>query len=403
VGAPQPLCPRAEEFGTPPWVLGWNDYVVLRDGRVVTAHGVGGQGLGVLDPATGELTDLDLPYTAWFSLATDGVIVAGAAAGPTTPMRVLRLDTATGALDVVAESLDPASVPDAGYLPNPEPAVFDGPDGREVHALVYPPNNRDFAAPEGELPPYVVHVHGGPTAHATMMFSLDVAYFTSRGIGVLDVNYGGSTGYGREYRNRLRGQWGVVDVEDSVAAITGLADTGRADRSRLAISGGSAGGWTALAALVGTDAFTCGTSLFGVSDLSLLAADTHDFESRYLDSLIGPLPEARQTYDDRAPVNRVDDLSCPVLLLQGEDDPVVPASQSEKFAAALADKDIPYAFLLFAGEQHGFRKAENQITALEAELSFYGHVFGFVPGGVPVIALKTGRDPETGRPFVTRQ
>ncbi|WP_194911556.1 S9 family peptidase [Catenulispora rubra] len=406
---PQALCLRAEEFCSAPWLLGWHTYVVLRDGRIVASHGRGSLALGVLDPKTGELDDLDLPYTSWGTMATDGDAVTAWAASPTTASRIVRVDIANGAAgaagaaEVVAESVDPANMPDAGYLPLPEAVVSTGPGGREVHANVYPPNNRDFAAPEGELPPYVVHVHGGPTAQSRMEFSLDVAYLTSRGIGVLDVNYGGSTGYGREYRNRLRGQWGVVDVEDSVAAVTGLADTDRADRARLAISGGSAGGWTTLCALVGTDVFACGTSLFGVSDLSALAEDTHDFESRYLDSMVGPLPEAAQIYADRAPVNRVDTLSCPVLLLQGEDDPVVPPSQSEKFAAALADKGIPYAYLLFAGEQHGFRKAENQITSLEAELSFYGQVFGFEPAGIPVVELRTGRDASTGKPYIDRR
>jgi dipeptidyl aminopeptidase/acylaminoacyl peptidase len=241
---------------------------------------------------------------------------------------------------------------------------------------------------EGEKPPYVVIVHGGPTAQSPATLSPANAYFTSRGIGVIDVNYGGSTGYGREYRERLRGQWGVVDVEDAVSAVESLVAAGKADGERLAIRGGSAGGWTTLAALTRTKVFSAGASYFGVAELLQFVADTHDFESRYIDSLIGPLPEAHDLYVERAPLSHVDDVSCPVLLLQGAEDKIVPPSQAEMFADALARKGIPYAYLLFEGEQHGFRRAENQIASLEAELSFYGQVFGFDPPGVPKIELQ---------------
>ncbi|MBC7680188.1 MAG: S9 family peptidase, partial [Pseudorhodobacter sp.] len=210
------------------------------------------------------------------------------------------------------------------------------------------------------------------------------------GIGVVDVDYGGSTGYGRAYREALKGQWGVVDVQDCVAAVQGLAAAGRADGARLVIRGGSAGGWTVLAALTGTDAFAAGASYYGVAELITFASDTHDFESRYLDGLIGPLPEARELYETRAPLSNVDGLSCPVLLLQGDEDEVVPPSQAEMFRDALVRKQIPHAYLLFAGEQQGFRKAGSVIAALEAELSFYGQVLGFVPPGVPVLELTTG-------------
>jgi dipeptidyl aminopeptidase/acylaminoacyl peptidase len=256
--------------------------------------------------------------------------------------------------------------------------------------LVYPPTHPAAAAPEGELPPYVVFVHGGPTAHTLPGLDLQKAYFTSRGIGVVDVNYGGSAGYGREYRERLREQWGVVDVEDCVAAAQALAEQDRADGRRLAIRGGSAGGWTTLAALTGTDAFAAGASYYGVAELLRFAQDTHDFESRYLDGLIGPLPGAYGRYVDRAPLSHVDQLSCPVLLLQGLEDEVVPPSQAELFRDALAEKGIPHAYLAFPGEQHGFRRAETVIAALEAELSFYGQVLGFDPPGVPRLELSTG-------------
>jgi dipeptidyl aminopeptidase/acylaminoacyl peptidase len=215
------------------------------------------------------------------------------------------------------------------------------------------------------------------------------AYFTSRGIGVVDVNYGGSTGYGRAYRERLRGQWGVVDVEDTVAAVRGLADAGLADPARLAIEGGSAGGWTVLAALTGTDAFACGASYFGVAELLHFAQDTHDFESRYLDGLIGPLPEARGLYEQRAPLSHVDSLSCPVLLLQGLDDPIVPPSQAELFRDALVRNGIPHAYRAYEGESHGFRRADTIIDARQSELSFYGQVMGFEPPGVPRLLLWT--------------
>ncbi|MGH3026816.1 MAG: S9 family peptidase, partial [Gaiellaceae bacterium] len=218
-------------------------------------------------------------------------------------------------------------------------------------------------------------------------FNLEYAYFTSRGLGIVDVDYGGSTGYGREYRERLRGQWGVVDVEDCVAAVQALAHNGEADAARLAIRGGSAGGWTTLAALTRTSVFAAGTSYFGVAELLHFVEDTHDFESRYIDGLVGPLPEARDLYVSRAPLSHVDDVSCPVLLLQGLEDKIVPPSQAEMFRDSLRAKGIPHAYLAFEGEQHGFRRAENVIASLEAELSFYGQVFGFTPPGVPKLTL----------------
>jgi dipeptidyl aminopeptidase/acylaminoacyl peptidase len=245
-------------------------------------------------------------------------------------------------------------------------------------------------APEGERPPYVAFVHGGPTGRVKPTLRAGIAYFTSRGIGVVDVNYGGSTGYGREYRDRLNGEWGVVDVEDTVATVLGLADAGLADRDRLAIQGGSAGGWTVLAALTTSDAFACGVSYFGVAELLEFAAETHDFESRYLDGLIGPLPDARDLYVSRAPINNVAGLSCPVLLLQGLDDPIVPPSQAERFRDALVAKGLPHAYRTYAGESHGFRKAETIIDATEAELSFYGQIMGFDPPGVPRLELSRG-------------
>ncbi|HET7664966.1 MAG TPA: prolyl oligopeptidase family serine peptidase, partial [Mycobacterium sp.] len=377
-GEPRPIAPASEEFGAPLWQLGYCFYAILDDGRLAVRHGVGAGRLGVLDPRTGRLHDLDMPFTAWDPVIRGaGHTVVGVAGGPGIPPSVVKIDAVTGAVRLLRRSAD--RLPDPGFLPEPHAAVLAGPGNREVHAVVYPPRNPNVVAPQGELPPYLVHVHGGPTASARTMLNLEFAYFTSRGIGVITVDYGGSAGYGREYRERLRGQWGVVDVEDCVAAAHALADKGEADPARLAVRGGSAGGWTTLAALTRTKAFAAGTSYFGVAELLTFVHDTHDFESRYIDGLIGPLPATRDLYIERAPLSHVDDVSCPVLLLQGLDDKVVPPSQAEMFRDALAAKKIPHAYLAFEGEQHGFRRAETVVAALEAELSFYGQVFGFTP------------------------
>ena len=386
---PEPLCPRDEEFGFPMWVLGFVSYVVLGDGRIAVIHGTGTYSLGILDPASGELTDLDVPFTVWppypVLVGDDLVTVAGSA---TEPLTVVRIGLDTGDVQRLRSSLD--RVPDPAYLPEPRSEALPGPNGRVVHAHVFPPRNPDAQAPDGELPPYVVFVHGGPTAQSFPILNLDIAYFTSRGIGIVSVDYGGSTGYGRAYRELLERQWGIVDVEDCVAAAQALVEAGDADGSRIAIRGGSAGGWTTLAALTTTDYFTAGVSYFGVAELLKFAEDTHDFESRYLDSLIGPLPEAHDVYVERAPLSHVEDASCPVLLLQGSEDEVVPPSQSTMFRDALARKGILHAYIEFEGEQHGFRKSASIIAAHEAELSFYGQVFGFEPPDVARLELSTG-------------
>jgi dipeptidyl aminopeptidase/acylaminoacyl peptidase len=392
---PRPLHPLEEEFTGPLWQLGGRPFEPLDDGRLVVAHGLGEYHLGLLDPATGALTDLDLPgyRTTGGDLAVSGNTLTTVAGGPSTPWSVLRV-AADGTAELVKKQL--TAGPDPAYLPEARPVrlAADGGDG-VVHAIVYPPANPAAQGPDGDLPPFLVHVHGGPTAQSVPVMSLEKAFFTSRGIGIIDVNYGGSAGYGREYRNRLRGQWGIVDVADVYTAALGLAEAGEADRARLGIRGGSAGGWTALAAvtsgpaLTGTKeaVFAAATSYYGVSDLRPFATDTHDFESRYLDGLIGPLPESDDLYTERAPVGHVTGLTCPVLLLQGLDDPIVPPSQSEAIAADLAAHGIRHAYIAFAGESHGFRKAETVIAALEAELAFYGEIFGFTPPGVPPIEL----------------
>jgi len=371
------------EVGGPLWQLGASWFSVLADGRVLHTRMNGTSSLAILDPATGNSTVLELPLDtiSLNDVRGDRVLVTGGSARHAPGLRELSL--ASNAVTEVR--LDVDDLPPTSYLPDGEAMTFTG--TRDVHAFVYRPRNPDFEAPAGELPPFIAVVHGGPTSHSALAMRLNYAYFTSRGIGIIDVNYGGSTGYGREYRERLNGQWGIVDVEDTIAAISGLADAGIADRNRLTIRGGSAGGWTVLAALVSSDVFACGVSYYGVADLRALAEDTHDFESRYLDGLVGPLPEAAQVYHDRAPVNRVDGLSCPVLLLQGLDDPIVPPAQAEAFRDALVQKGIRHAYLPYEGESHGFRKAETIIHSIQSELSFYGQVMGFDTPGTPELEL----------------
>jgi dipeptidyl aminopeptidase/acylaminoacyl peptidase len=387
---PQALYPAEEEFAWPLWRLGARPFAVLGDGRLAVLHGRGSARLGILDPETSELTDPDIPFTEFEpELSADGAVIVGVAGAPREQKSVVRVDTAGSGVEVLRRELE--ALPSDAYLPEPRHAELEGPYGRVVHALLYPPTNPDAVGPDGELPPYVVWVHGGPTGHSVGVLDLEKAFFTSRGIGIIDVNYGGSSGYGRLYRERLRRQWGVVDVQDAIAAARSAAESGAADPERLAIRGGSAGGWTALAAVttgaVTDPVFSAATSYFGVSDLRGFAEVTHDFESRYLDGLIGPLPGFETVYIERAPVGHVTAATCPVLLLQGLDDPVVPPAQSESIARDLAAHGIRHAYIAFEGESHGFRKAASVIAALEAELSFYGQVLGFSPPGIPAVKL----------------
>lgn len=371
----EPVIVLDAEIGVPGWQLGTQRYVPLPDGRLVFARWSNGyDGLAVA-AADGTVTDLDVPFSAIAALRAAGPDEVAVLAGSPTEEPGVHLVSADAAVRTVRAprelGFDPA------YVSVPEAISFPSAD-RTAHALFYPPANPEFAGPEGTRPPLIVMIHGGPTASAVPVLSLGVQYWTSRGFGVVDVNYGGSTGFGRAYREQLLGTWGVVDVADCLAAAWWLAEQGSADGEKLLIRGGSAGGYTTLAALaLENTPFAAGTDLYGVADLEVLAADTHKFESRYLDRLIGPYPEAREVYVERSPIHRVDSFARPLLVLQGADDPVVPPNQSELIVDALRSRKMPVAYLLFDGEQHGFRRAENIRRSLDAELSFYSQILGF--------------------------
>lgn len=380
-------CPREEEFGGPLWKPGLRWMAPLPEGPVAVLHGRGACVLGVLDPDSGDLVDAAGPWTAWQpTLAVSGTRVYGVAASPRSAYEVVELDTATGHARVVgAPGVDPV---DPAFYPEPQTRTFTGPDNREVHAHVYPPHHPGCRAPADELPPYVVWAHGGPTDHVPPVLDLHIAYFTSRGIGVVEVNYGGSTGYGRAYRERLREQWGVVDVEDCAAVARALAAEGTADPARLAIRGASAGGWTAAASLAATDLYACAAVIYPVLDLLGFAEETHDLESRYVEGLAGPPRVLAVRSRERSPVARADRITAPFVLLQGLDDPVCPPAQAERLLAALRGRPVPHAYLAFPGEGHGFRRAETMVRALEAELSLYTQVFGIERTDVPRLELR---------------
>ncbi|MDT0442383.1 S9 family peptidase [Streptomyces johnsoniae] len=373
-GRAENLCPREEEFADALWRVGSRWFAPLGDGTIAVVHGRGTAVLAVLDPATGGIADAQGPWTEWqASLAVRGTRVTGIAAGPDRGYELVCLDTATGHCRTVAAGhVDPVG---PAHHAQPRQRVFTGPGGREVHARVHPPHNPDAAGPHGTRPPFAIWVHGGPTSRSAGILDLEISYFTSRGIGVAVVDYGGSTGYGRAYRNRLRGQWGVVDVEDCAAVARSLVAEGAADPAGLAIRGGSAGGWTAAAsiALPGTAGlYACAAISYPVLDVAAWGPGlTHDFESRYLDSLIGPPDESAERYRERSPVHHAHRITTPFLLLQGLDDPICPPAQAEALLAAVEGRDVPHTYLTFAGEGHGFRRAETIRTALEAELALY--------------------------------
>jgi dipeptidyl aminopeptidase/acylaminoacyl peptidase len=393
-GEVQALCPMQAEFGWPLWTLGASSYAFLSDGRIACLYGSDGiQHVALLDPESGELLDLDLAYTAiaWPEIVAEGtqsVFVGGSA---DTPNELVSLEFSSRSVEVLRSSRTLEF--DRGYVSTPRPLAFPTEGGLTAHALFYPPANPVFEGPRDERPPLIVMSHGGPTDEVTSAFDLRKQFFTSRGFAVVDVNYGGSTGYGREYRQRLNGNWGVVDTMDCINAARYLAKEGLVDGSRLAIRGGSAGGYTTLCALTFHDDFAAGASYFGIADLEPFATGgTHKFESRYEESLVGPYPETADVYRARSPIHFVDMISTPMILLQGDEDEVVPPAQSEMMVEALEAKGLPYAYLLFEGEQHGFRKAENIRRSHEAELSFYAQIFGFELGdAVEPVAIRNLR------------
>lgn len=372
----QKVCEMEAEFGVPQWIFGLSTYAFDSAERIVCTFAERGiWKLGLLNTRNGKLERLDTTYTEIsFVCAGRGRAVFRAGA-PTETFSIIEMDLETRKTSMLQRAnkiqIDP------GYISVAEPVEFPTENGLTAHGFYYPPTNRDFVAPAGARPPLLVKSHGGPTSAAIAVLALGIQYWTSRGIGVLDVNYGGSTGYGRAYRRRLNGNWGIVDVDDCVNGAKFLARRGDVDEQRLMIDGGSAGGYTTLCALTFRNVFKAGASHFGVSDLEALELETHKFESRYSDSLIGPYPERRDLYIERSPVHFADRLSCPVIFFQGLEDKIVLPNQAEMMVEALRKKKVPVAYIAFKGEQHGFRRAENIKRSLDGELYFYSRVFGF--------------------------
>jgi dipeptidyl aminopeptidase/acylaminoacyl peptidase len=377
-GGVESLCEMEAEFGLPQWVFGMSTYAFESANRIICTYTQKGiWHLASLDTQTKQLEVIETLYTEISSLhAANGhaVFIAGSATEPTA---VVQFDLTNRQISVLKRSSELEI--DTGYLSRPQAIAFPTENNLTAYAFFYPPQNKDYTAPTEEKPPLIVKSHGGPTASTSSAFNLKIQYWTSRGFAFVDVNYGGSTGYGRDYRQRLVGQWGIVDVDDCANAAKYLAEQGLVDGERLAIAGGSAGGYTTLCALTFRDVFKAGASYYGVSDLEALATDTHKFESRYLDGLIGPYPERKDLYEERSPIHFTDKLSCPVIFFQGLEDKVVPPNQAEMMVEALKSKGLPVAYVAYEGEQHGFRRAENIKRTLDGEFYFYSRVFGFEP------------------------
>lgn len=377
-GEIEALHPMEAEFGQPQWVFRERTYAFESPKSIVCSYIVKGSShLGRMDTETGTFEEIPLPFTDFFDVLAwrdHALLVAGS---PTVPVSLVKLDLGTHEMQVLrtsrVETIDP------GYLSAPETIEFPTENGKTAFAFYYPPRNKGYQAPTGERPPLLVMSHGGPTGATGTTLRYGIQFWTSHGIAVVDVDYGGSTGYGREYRKRLEGNWGVVDVDDCVNAARYLAKREDVDGHRLAIMGGSAGGYTTLCALTFRNFFNAGASYFGVSDLEALAKDTHKFESRYEHRLVGPYPERQDLYQQRSPINFTDKVGCPIILFQGLEDKVVPPAQSARFYESVKRKGLPTAYVSFEGEQHGFRRAENSKRALELELYFYSRIFGFEP------------------------
>lgn len=386
-GLCQSLCEKSADFGLPHWVFGQSTYAFLStDTLLCTYTENSAWHLARLSMSTGTLTPLTTPYSEFSGLRSTGGHALCCVGAPNLDTAIVRIDPETGKASILRRAsrneLDPS------VLAIPQPITFPSANGRMAHALFYAPRNNNYTTPPNERPPLIVRGHGGPTAMASTALNLGIQYWTSRGFAVLDVNYTGSSGFGRAYRDALNGQWGIADVEDCVYGARHLVAEGRVDGERLAIRGGSAGGYTTLCALTFHDTFKAGASLYGISDLEALAKDTHKFESRYLDRLVGPYPARRDLYRDRSPIHFVDQLNVPVIFFQGSDDKVVPPNQAQQLVNALRHKGLPVAYLLFEGEGHGFRQAVSITRALEAELYFYGKVFGFTPAdALPAVAI----------------
>jgi len=393
-GPPAPLHPAEKEFAAPAWSLGASTYDVIDPQRLAvswTADGVAG--LGVLDLADGRLVEVSPPPAQVGDVRASSELVACLAGWPDVPPGVASLPVPAIAAPAATEgeqtrpalavvrSASRVRLP-AGGISVAQPIAWPSVDGDTAHGYFYPPASLTAAAPTGQRPPLLVLSHGGPTGATSPAMSLNVQFWTSRGFAVLDVDYGGSTGYGRAYRDRLAGRWGIVDVADCCSGARFVAEQGWADPARMAIRGGSAGGYTTLCALTFTDVFAAGASRYGIGDLAALARDTHKFESRYLDGLVGPYPQAEQVYRDRSPIYHVDRLDCALVLLQGTEDKVVPPAQAQQMADAVRAKGKPVALLMLAGEGHGFRREASIRAAIEAELYFFGRVFGFTPAGL---------------------
>ncbi|MEY3866307.1 MAG: hypothetical protein RLZZ338_198 [Cyanobacteriota bacterium] len=386
-GRIEPVYEMDAEFGLPQWVFGMSTYSFISANKIICTYTKNGiWHLATLDTESKELTPIETPYTdiSLICAQDDRVLFLGGS--PTEASAIISLNLTTNTQEILRRSNELKI--DPGYLSVPEPLEFPTENGLTAYGLFYPPKNRDFSAPTDEKPPLIVKSHGGPTAATSSTFNLKIQYWTSRGFAVLDVNYGGSTGYGRNYRQRLQNSWGIVDVDDCANGAKYLADKGLVDGGKMAIAGGSAGGYTTLCALTFRNVFKAGASYYGVSDLEALAEDTHKFESRYLDGLIGPYPEKKEVYQARSPINFTEQLSCPVIFFQGLEDKIVPPNQAEMMVEAIKAKGLPVAYVAYEGEQHGFRQAENIKRTLDGELYFYGRVFGFeLAEKVPEVAI----------------
>jgi dipeptidyl aminopeptidase/acylaminoacyl peptidase len=371
------IYPMEEEFGEPQWLFGMTTYDFVSPTKIICCYSQNGTWhLSWLETSTGKLTPITTPFTDFSSIRAGKGFAVFIAGSPISPAEITRFDVETGKIESLKQSFE--SRVGASYISIPQPINFPTTSGKEAHANYYPPVNADFTAPKGELPPLIVISHGGPTSTSGTTLRYNIQYWTSRGFALLDVNYGGSSGYGREYRQRLNGYWGVVDVDDCCNGALYLVKKGLADPKRLTIRGGSAGGYTTLACLTfRSEVFNAGASHYGLSELEAFIKETHKFESRYMVSLLGPYPERKDVYYERSPINFTKNIACPLILFQGDEDKIVPPSQSQLMFEAVRAKGLPVAYLLFKGEQHGFRKAENIRRSLEAELYFYSKIFGF--------------------------